>query len=69
LYTGSQTRFFLKELFFSCEEDILAKPLARVQREFPSVQVGSYPDTSSTSSYRVRITFESTDRELVEKVG
>ena len=47
----------------------MAKSLARVQGEFPSVQVGSYPDTSSSSSFRVRITFESADRELVEKVG
>ena len=69
LYAGSQTRFYLKELFFSCDEDILAKPLARVQREFPTVQLGSYPDVSSNTSYRVRITFESVDRELVEKVS
>ena len=46
LYSRGTTRFFLKEIFFSCDEDILAHPLSRVQREYPSVQVGSYPDTN-----------------------
>ena len=69
LYSCSQTRFYLKELFFSCDEDILAQPLARVQREFPKVQLGSYPDSSSETNYLVRVALESSDRELVEKVG
>ena len=46
LYSRGTTRFFLKEIFFSCDEDVLAHPLSRVQREYPSVQVGSYPDTN-----------------------
>ena len=69
MYSCSQTTFYLKELFFSCDEDILAKPLARVQTEFPAVQLGSYPDTSTTTNYRVRISIESSDRGLVEKVS
>ena len=69
MYSCSQTTFYLKELFFSCDEDILAKPLAKVQTEFPTVQLGSYPDTSSKANYRVRISIESVDRGLVEKVS
>lgn len=69
MYSCSQTKFYLKELFFSCDEDVLAKPLARVQMEFPAVQLGSYPDASPRTNYRVRISVESVDRALVEKVS
>ena len=47
LYSQSGTRFYLKEVFFSCGEDVLAKPLAQLQKEFETVQLGSYPDDSS----------------------
>ena len=46
LYSQSTTKFFLKEIFFSCNEDVLAQPLSQVQADFPNVQVGSYPDTN-----------------------
>ena len=46
LYSQSTTKFFLKEIFFSCNEDVLAQPLSRVQADFPNVQVGSSPDTN-----------------------
>ena len=46
LYSKGTIRFFLKEIFFSCDEDVLACPLSQVQREYPSVQVGSYPDSN-----------------------
>jgi molybdopterin-biosynthesis enzyme MoeA-like protein len=67
LYRGS-SKFFLKEIFFGCDEDVLVTPLTEVQREFPTVQVGSYPDYSDTSSYSVRVALESRDVELIEKV-
>lgn len=68
LYRGSG-RFFLKEVFFSCDEDVLAQPLTRVQTSFPSVQLGSYPDMSPENSYQVRVALESKDLEMVEKVS
>ena len=40
--------FHLRELFVSCNEDILVKPLSLVQSEYPSVQFGSYTDASIT---------------------
>ncbi len=67
LYRGSSS-FYLKEVFFSCNEDILAPPLRRVQGEYSTVQVGSYPTVDPVSSYSVRVALESRDRELVEKV-
>ncbi len=70
LYSISNTRFFLREFFFSCDEDMLADPLTRVQAEYPDVQLGSYPNVSvtSTMNHLVKITFESDNREQVDKV-
>ncbi|XP_064383362.1 FAD synthase-like isoform X2 [Halichondria panicea] len=69
LYSISNTRFFLREFFFSCDEDMLADPLTRVQAEYPDVQLGSYPNVSvtSTMNHLVKITFESDNREQVDK--
>ena len=67
LYKGSSS-FYLKEIFFSCDEDVLATPLRRVQGEYPAVQVGSYPKVASTGSFSVRVALESRDLVLVEKV-
>ena len=67
MYRGSSS-FYLKEIFFSCGEDVLAQPLRRVQDELPAVQVGSYPDVNAVSTYSVRVALESKDRDLVEKV-
>ena len=50
LYSQSGTRFYLKEVFFSCGEGVLAKPLTQLQEEFETVQLGSYPDDSSRYS-------------------
>lgn len=68
LYRGGG-RFFLKEVFFSCDEDVLAQPLTRVQKDHPSVQLGSYPDVSPKHSYLVRVALESKGVEMVEKVS
>lgn len=67
LYRGS-SRFFLKEVFFSCSEDVLATPLRHLQRDYPAVQVGSYPDVSPVNNYLVRVALESKDVDLVEQV-
>ena len=43
-------QFFLKQVFFSVDEDDLAYPLAQVQEEFVGkVQVGSYPHDGTRS--------------------
>ena len=44
----NSVEFHLRELFVSCNEDILVKPLSLVQSEYPSVQFGSYTDASIT---------------------
>lgn len=46
----------------------MVAPLTVLQREFPAVQVGSYPDYSEANSYSVRVALESRELELVEKV-
>ena len=58
----------MKKVFFSCGEDVLARPLTRAQKDFPSVQLGSYPNMSSEHSYQVRVALESRDMEMVERV-
>ena len=47
LYSGA-VEFCLRELFVGCDEDVVAKPLSLVQSEYPTVQLGSYPNTSPT---------------------
>ncbi len=47
---------------------MLADPLTRVQAEYPDVQLGSYPNVSSTMNHQVKITFESDNMEQVDKV-
>ena len=47
LYSGA-VQFYLRELFVGCDEDVVAKPLSLVQSEYPTVQLGSYPNTSPT---------------------
>ena len=42
----SCVQFHLRELYLSCDEDVVAKPLTLVQKEFEGVQLGSYPDTN-----------------------
>ena len=56
-------------MFFSCDEDVLASPLTTVQKEYSSVQLGSYPDMSSENSYNVRVALESRELDMVEMVS
>ena len=49
----NRCQFFLKQVFFSVDEDDLAYPLAQVQEEFVGrVQIGSYPHDGSRSLYK-----------------
>ena len=34
LYDGSGVQFFLREVFFGCDEDVLVEPLGEVQQEY-----------------------------------
>lgn len=67
LYSGSERRFYLKELFLSCGEGEVAKPLSRVQAELPAVQLGSYPAVSAKRDFLVKICIESSSVQMVEK--
>ena len=40
--------FHLRDLLIACNEELLVKHLSLVQSEYPSVQLGSYPNTSKT---------------------
>ena len=44
---GDKAEFHLRELFLGCCEEMIAKPLSLVQSEYPSVQLGSYINTSN----------------------
>lgn len=46
----------------------MATPLRHLQRDYPAVQVGSYPDVSPVNNYLVRVALESKDVDLVEQV-
>jgi FAD synthetase len=65
---GQAVEFHMRELFIGCNEEIVARPLSLVQSEYPSVQLGSYPNTSATESHRVKLTLESEDKHMLDKV-
>ena len=69
LYRLHGTRFYLKDFFFSCGEDVLATPLSDVQNAFTAVQVGSYPSVSSRNSYLVKVMLESRDVSLLTEAS
>ena len=57
--------FRLASLYLSLGEDLVAAPLADVQRAHPGVEIGSYP-RFDVADHRVRVTVESKDVTLVE---
>lgn len=64
LYKGSD--LFLREVTFSCSEDVLASPLALIQKEYPAIHLGCYPNFSPANSARVEL--QCNDIALLEKV-
>jgi FAD synthetase len=60
-----QNKFYLKEIFYSMDEDYLAKPLFMLQDEFETIQIGSYPD-DNICNYKVKVTLECMDTHLIE---
>jgi molybdenum cofactor synthesis domain-containing protein len=58
--------FFLRVLYTSAAENVIAVYLDDTQRAFPLLQLGSYPKLGHPE-YRVRITLESKDRDYVEQ--
>jgi FAD synthetase len=59
--------FHLRDLLIACNEELLVKHLSLVQSEYPSVQLGSYPNTSKTVNHRVKLTMESEDLHALDK--
>ena len=52
-------------------EGTLAQPLAELQREFPSVDIGSYPGNSAAGAqkgYRVALVARDRDEETLDQV-
>lgn len=58
--------FYNQALFLNVSESRIATHLAEVQRNFPQVSIGSYPQFE-TSDYRVKITIDSRDARAVEQ--
>lgn len=59
------TPFVLRQIFVSVGEDAIARMMTEVQREFPDLEIGSYP-RFDTDEYRVKITIEARSRDRVE---
>eukprot|EP00731_Ephydatia_muelleri_P020433 Em0013g160a len=70
-YPGSLWRWKFKVLlegsFLGCDETPLAKPLDLVQKEFSTIQIGSYPSDVDSTTHRVKVTMESVCRMDIEK--
>jgi molybdenum cofactor synthesis domain-containing protein len=60
--------FFLRQLFLDAEEGAIAAQLDEIQREFPQVDIGSYPRWDHPG-YRVKVTLESKDGDAVGRAA
>ena len=61
-----ETPFFLTSVFVDMGEGTLADYLNELLRHHPRLQLGSYPEFSNPE-YKVKVTLESKDRELMEQ--
>ena len=61
-----ESPFFLTSVFVSMGEGTLADYLNALLRRHPDVMLGSYPEFSNPE-YKVKVTLESKDRELMER--
>jgi len=61
-----ETPFFLTSVFVSMGEGTLADYLNELLRRHPDLMLGSYPEFSNPE-YKVKVTLESKDRELMER--
>jgi molybdenum cofactor synthesis domain-containing protein len=60
--------FHVRRFFCKAGEPHLTPLMAEIVRQFPEVSVGSYP-TLSARDYRVEVTLESKDRDLLERAA
>jgi molybdenum cofactor synthesis domain-containing protein len=60
--------FFGRAVLLGCEEPEIAAEIAAIQREVPSVAIGSYPTFRLDAPYRVKVTCEGRDAHEVERV-
>jgi len=60
-----ETPFHLQRMFVNMDEGDLADSLNAVLREFPALQIGSYPELNAPG-YKVKVTIEAKDRAPVE---
>lgn len=60
--------FHLRRFFCKAGEPHLTPLMAELVRQFPGVSVGSYP-TLTAPDYRVEVTLESKDRDLLERAA
>jgi molybdenum cofactor synthesis domain-containing protein len=58
--------FFLTSVFINMGEGTLAEYLNEVLRRHPDLMLGSYPELSNPE-YKVKVTLESKDRDLMER--
>jgi molybdenum cofactor synthesis domain-containing protein len=58
--------FYNDALFLNVSESQIATHLAEVQRNFPQVSIGSYPQFE-TSDYRVKVTLDSRDTQALKQ--
>ncbi|XP_065920811.1 FAD synthase-like isoform X2 [Dysidea avara] len=59
LYSRCGVHFYRRDVYINCSETQVASLLAEVQSSFKKVHIGSYPATTLTSKYEVKISLES----------
>ncbi|XP_017775599.1 PREDICTED: FAD synthase-like [Nicrophorus vespilloides] len=63
---SSNNKFYKNKVYFNVTEQVILDVLNRLVEEFPDVMFGSYPELFN-STYKVKITIESTNEEATTK--
>jgi molybdenum cofactor synthesis domain-containing protein len=58
--------YFLRKVFVTAGEGVIAEHLSTVLRTYPDLLLGSYPELNNRE-YRVKLTLESKDRDYLER--
>lgn len=58
---------YVHKIYTSFDEGVIADPMEQIEQRFPGVSVGSYPRYDPGADYRVLVTMESEDQELLKR--
>ncbi|MDF1664383.1 MAG: molybdopterin-binding protein [Planctomycetota bacterium] len=58
---------YVHKIYTTFDEGVIAGPMEQIEQRFPGVYVGSYPRYDPGADYRVLVTMESKDKELLQR--